>query len=329
MTENLQQEITEGKFDRNVELVVVQDDEIFAITRNRIDFRVEKFPGGLVNNRANVTVYNLNFKVRAILTKRRLDLKAKPFTDVFISTGYKSDGSTAMIFRGQLIDGSNSRVGPDWITTFEAFTAFEQGANAILAPQKHSYLETRPKTIVNDLFTVLNYNKVRFSLEAETILDAEQKVTQAFAGRADAAIQKFLGQFDLVFKLEDDGPVVVVSGSATNTEQAAEDIPLISVETGLIGTPKITHQGVEIKTLLNPDLKIFKRFRLTSLTTDGSLAFQDQQFTTMKLQHFGSNRSEDFFTELRGVFYPRLSFNTSEPDSPTPFTVPEGFSSNI
>ena len=324
MTEmtQLQQEITEGKFDRNVELVVVQEDETFAITRNRIDFRVEKFPGGLVNNRASVTVYNLNFRARAILTKRRLDLQVKPFTDVFISAGYKSDGSTAMIFRGQLIDGSNSRVGPDWVTTFEAFTAYEQGANALLSPQKHSYLETAPKTIVNELFAVLNYNKVRFSMEAETILDAEQKVTQAFAGRADVAIKKFLGQFDLVFKLEDDGPVVVVSGSAANTDQDVGDIPLISVETGLVGTPKIVHQGVEIRTLLNPDLKIFKRFRLRSLTTDGSLALTDQEFTAMKLQHFGSNRSEDFFTEIRGAFYPRLSFNTSEPDSPTPFTVP-------
>lgn len=322
MTElkTLQQEITEGRFDRLVELVISREDETVAVVRNRIDFRVEKFPGGLVNNRASVTVYNLGFKTRALLTRRRVDIKVKPFTNVFISAGYKSDGSTSMIFRGQVIDGANTRVGPDWITTFEAFTAFEQGENAMVSPQKQTYLDTAPKKIIDDLFAVLNYNKVRYSDEALVEIAKVQKVTQAFAGRADAAIKKFLTRFGLSYSLEDDGPVVVVKGSAANTTQAITQIPLVSVETGLIGTPKITHRGVEIKTLLNPELKIFKRFRLRSLTTDGSLQLSDQEFTAMKLQHYGSNRSEDFFTEIRGAFYPRFSFSTGEPDPPEVFT---------
>ncbi len=324
MTEaiQLQQEITEGRFDRNVELVVSQGEEFHFINRHRIDFRVEKFPGGLVNNRTNVTVYNLDSKVRALLTKRRVDLAVKPFTDIFISAGYKADESTAMIFRGQMIDGASARIGPDWVTTFEAFTAFEQGENALLSPQNQTYLDTAPKTIIDDMFRVLNFNKVRYSPEAEEALAKANKVTQAFAGRADAAIRKFLDQFDMVYAVDDEGPVVTIKGSAANTSQSPDEIPLVSVETGLVGTPKITHKGVEIRTLLNPELKIFKRFRLRSLTTDGSLKIEDQEFTAMKLQHFGSNRAEDFFTEIRGAFYPRFTFNTAEPAPPRDFSFP-------
>lgn len=322
MTE-LQTEITEGRFDRNVELVVIQGDEIHAITRNRIDFRVEKFPGGQSNNRATITIYNLGFMVRGILTKRRVDVKVKPFTQVFLSAGFKSDGSTALIFRGQIIDGSNRKVGPDWISEFEAFTAWDQTQNAILSPELHNYRKTAPSKIAIDLFLVLNFTTVRFSQEAQDVIDAADKMTIAFAGRVDRTIKRFLGQFGLSYTIDDDGPLVVVSGSASNTEQVIDEIPIISVETGMVGTPKITHKGVEIKTLLNPELKIFKRFLLRSETTDGSLAIKDQEFTAMKLQHFGSNRQEDFFTELRGAFYPRFTFKTGQPDPPVSFVAEE------
>lgn len=320
MTE-LQQEVVEGRFNRVVDLLISGEDKEFRISKNRIDFRVEKFPGPLVNNRANVTIYNLNFEARSLITRRRVDIAVKPFTDIFISAGYESDDSVGLIFRGHIIDGSSARIGPDWVSTFEAFTAFDQGQNAIVSPQKQTYLETAPKTIIDELFQVLNFNKVRYSTEALEAIQAENKVTQAFAGRADVAILKFLDQFGMVYTLDDEGPVVTLRGSAANTSQAPGEIPVVSRETGLVGTPKITHKGVEVRTLLNPELKIFKRFRLRSLTTDGSLLLADQQFTAMKLQHFGSNRAEDFFTEIRGAFYPRFTFNTGDPDPPKDFSI--------
>lgn len=308
-------------FDRDVELIIQREGESFSIRNLMIDFRVQKFSNALVDNRATIRVFNLRAEIRDLINRRRLDIKEKPYTSIFLSAGYKGEtDSTALIFRGVVINGANSRIGPDWISDFDCYTAKAQKESAVCDPGKHTWLQTPAQNIIDTLFADFNTNAPRFTPGALSAL-AGQNLTIACSGRIDQNISKILAKFGLIYTIEDDGPFVIESAGASNPDDPDNQIPLVSAETGLIGTPKITHNGVEIRSLLNPKLKIFQRFLLRSLTTDGSLVERDQQFSIVKLEHFGSNRGDDFFTEASGKFFPRINFEASPVEPAAAFTT--------
>lgn len=307
-------------FNRDVELIVQREGQAFSIRNLRIEFRVEKFANALVDNRATIRIFNLRAQVRELFNRRRMDIKEKPYTSVFLSAGYTGEGPPALIFRGVVINGANSRQGPDWITEFEGYTAKAQRESAVCDPDRHTWLETPVKTIVDTLFVDFNTLAVRYSTEALGILSSAGSITLACTGRIDQAISKLLARYELIYTIEDDGPFVIRVAGVRNPDDASDQLPLVSVETGLVGTPRITHQGVELRSLLNPKLKIFERFRLTSLTTDGSLELKDREFSIVKVEHFGSNRGEDYFTEVSGKFYPRIDFKAEPVEPAAAFT---------
>lgn len=316
MTEQL---ISPGKFDRVVELILQREGVAYQITGLRIEFRVQKFASAMVDNRATIKVFNLSSTVREIVNRRRLDIAEGPYTTAFLSAGYKPDGA-ALIFRGVIIDGANYRRGPDWVTEFTGYTAAQQ-KSAATCPESFTFLRTSAKVIADKLFAELNFNTPRYSQEALDAMEAAGPVTQAFTGLVDRALTTFLAQFGVVYTLEDDGPLVVATGSVINPDDPAEAIPKVSVDTGLIGTPNITDSGVEIRTLLNPEIKVFERFELTSASTDGSLQKYGRLFTATKVEHFGSNRDSDFYTGVTGLFYPRMPFTAKRPEPPASFTT--------
>ncbi len=225
-----------------------------------IDFRVEKFSNALVDNRASIKVYNLREEVMDLLNRRRLDIKEKPYTTIFLSAGY--DGDVSLIFRGVVINGSNYRTGPDWISDFECYTAKAQKESAVCDPDKHTWLMTPVSTIVNTLFSDLNTNVPRYTSGALLALSTARPLTIACSGRIDQNLAKILARYGLVYTIEDDGPFVIEAAGASNEDEPSILLPLVSSDTGLVGTPKITHNGVELRSLLNPKLKIFQRFGL-------------------------------------------------------------------
>ena len=251
-----------------------------------------------------------------------------PYTTAFLSAGYRPDGA-ALIFRGVIVDGANFRTGPDWISEFTAYTAAQQKNTAFCGPEC-TFLRTPPRVVVDNLFGLLNFNDPTYSSEATEALAAAQPTTVAFTGRVDLALRDMLARYQLHYTLEDDGPFVIRIGSALNPNDPDSAIPQVSPDTGLIGNPKITHSGVEIRSLLNPKIKVFERFNVSSISTDqigvdglrnrGGLKGSDRQFVATKVEHFGSNRDTDYYTEATGQFFPRIQFEFKAPLAPVNFT---------
>ena len=310
--------LSQGLFDRVTELVIQREGVAYSIQNLRIEFRVQKYASAMIDNRGTIRVFNLRSTVRDLVNRRRLDLAEGPYTTVFLSAGYRPDGA-ALIFRGVIIDGANYRQGPDWISDFTAYTAAQQKNAAVCGPDC-TFLRTPPKVIADKLFGLLNFNDPTYSAEAAAILAGAQPTTAAFTGRVDLALRDILAKYQLHYTLEDDGPFVIRVGSALNPNDPAAAIPLISEATGLVGTPKITHAGVEVRSLLNPKIKVFERFNVSSASTDGSLVGSDRQFVAIKVEHFGSNRDKDYYTEVTGQFFPRIQFVLKAPDAPAGFT---------
>ncbi len=315
MTEILQQ----GKFDRIVELIVQRDGQAYAITNLLIDFRIQKFPGA-VDNRGVIRIYNLRSNVRGLLHKRIVDSAAPPFTTVFLSAGYRRDGIAKLIFKGVVITGKSSRIGPDWITEIDGLTAHQQKSASFCTPEL-TFGPTPPLVMANRLFDQLLFGKPQYSTEALSILNGAPPVRFAFTGRVDRSINILLDRYNLIYSLEDTGPFVVRNESAADPDIPSDNIPSINLENGLINTPKITERGVELRTLLNSDFRLFHRFKLQSETINESLAPFDREFTCYKLEHVGSNRGEDFFTNVTGSFFPRVEFNAAPAERPANLTV--------
>ncbi len=323
MTEQI---TADGKFKRVVELILQTDradgkSTAYTISGLRIEFRVQKFASALVNNRATIRVYNLQKAVRTLVNKLILDQKVGPYTTVFLSAGYKSEGA-GLIFRGVILEGRNERTGPDWISEFTAMTAFQQTASA-LCDDTCTFLKTPPRVIADRLFSLLKSKTPEYSSEASTILSNARTITVAFVGRIDQALNRFLAGYNIQYTIDDEVPFVIRAGSARKPAAAASSLPLVSPETGLIGAPKITSRGVEIRSLLNPKLKVFERFVVKSETIHDTLQSGGvgRDFTAVKVEHFGSNRDNDFYTEVSGLFFPRIPFTTKRHEPPASFTT--------
>ena len=90
---------------------------------------------------------------------------------------------------------------------------------------------------------------------------------------------------------------------------------MVAPETGLIGSPQVTSNGVQFKVLLNPLIKIVNPSMLiylepTSVSIKQQLAQIGQYFTILdnagyyqvgSLHHIGDTRGNDWYTEVTGI----------------------------
>ena len=95
---------------------------------------------------------------------------------------------------------------------------------------------------------------------------------------------------------EDDGGVVRIS----RIEKTADDRPdgvVISEETGMIGTPTVTDDGLRVRSVLDARLRLDTRVRVESVVAEVS----DRSWKVIDVEHAGDNRGGEYVTavELR------------------------------
>ena len=119
-------------FNRVVTVIAQHKDHPDVIIQNlRVQFDIEKFHNATLNT-GTITIFNLKPENRRLLVKRKSDFESAPFTTVSLIAGY--EGEDAVVFRGQLINGFSTRQGPDWITTLQCVTAYDQYISAHHGP---------------------------------------------------------------------------------------------------------------------------------------------------------------------------------------------------
>ena len=95
---------------------------------------------------------------------------------------------------------------------------------------------------------------------------------------------------------EDNGGIVRIS----RIERTADDRPdgvLISEETGMIGTPTVTDEGLRVRSVLDARLNLDTRVRVKSVVAEVS----DRAWKVVEVEHAGDNREGPYVTvvELR------------------------------
>lgn len=323
-------------FDRKI--TVIAQNETFddlTIQNLRIQFDIEKFFTHVFNV-GTITIYNLNPINRGLLVKRKSDLESAPFTTITVIAGYAD--SQSMIFRGQLVQGFSVKKGPDWITTLQCTTAFDQYISA-----HHGVGDTYEEITAFDLLSrLLNITFTELALintftrdlefgyalnmdsaEVER-MKRERIIGNAFSGRVMDSIVTILNRFNLKISVDDIEILIAKEYAPVNPDD--KDIaPLINIQSGMINSPQITDVGVKLTTLLNPDIRVAKLFRVQSETTkQNDINEQEiQTFTCTKLKHSGDTHGDDWASEILGAWFPELDFTGTKNVEPEPFEEPQ------
>lgn len=289
-------------FDRVAE-VSFKGVDLNPVTDLRIQFSLEKNDTVKFNS-GRITIFNLSENARNLLARPHHLSRpmAEPVITVALSAGYK--GNNVRMFAGDVITAINLRTGPDWMTTMELFTGYN-------AAQKGTSVEsvdgTTPASVIVDRVLAPMLLDIRITDEAAVRLKNERVASYSASGLSFRVAAEFLSRYGLAFMIDEDGQgLIYVDDRAMDPNSSKTASNTFSPETGLIGTPEITYTGVNIKSLLRPQMRLFQKFFVESETISKTLkaggGSVDNEYHAKKIVHFGDTRGEEWYTEISGVY---------------------------
>lgn len=264
------------------DVYTLQTVDMLAVEGLRVAFKVTKDDTPTPNN-IEVQVYNLSATSRARFEERG--------ARVIILAGY--DGDVAQLASGDIRHGQSLKQGVDWVTKVEA----GDGERAL----KHARVSGswRPGTAVADVITS---TAGKLGLDSNGVAGKLGKAVGSFLsgyvqhGRASDELSKLLTPFGMSYSVQD-GRVEVLSPDDAVSELG----PLISPDTGLVGTPEMgtpakkgAKQVLKVKMLLQPRLRPGQRFVLQSSTLNGT-------FKAAKVTHTGDTFGNEWYTEVEAT----------------------------
>lgn len=268
------------------------------ITGLRIKFEIEKHVKS-DPNRCDIQVFNLAQNSRALCEK-------KPLT-VWLDAGY--DGELRQVFRGDVRHAYSELKKPEWVTTLQ----LGDGDRACrLARVNKSYASGTPAlTVVKDLARSMGLTVS--DADAARLADLRTQPVGGLAvqGASRDAMTRVLAPFGVQWSIQN-GRLQLLRDQDITDGTAA----LISVDTGMIGTPEYktpVRAGkpphLKVKTLLYPQLLP------GTLILVRSRAIKDQYFRIQRLVHRGDTHGKEWETEIEA--FPAQPGNQTTATTPT------------
>jgi len=319
-------------FNREASIIAQHPDHKDITIQNlRIQFDIEKFWSNTLNT-GTITIYNLNPENRRLLVKRKSDLEGAPFTTINLIAGY--EGAAALIFRGNLYQGFSIRQGPDWITTLQCVTAFDQFVSAH-HPVEDSFEEITAFDLISKLMGIFGTTRFATNVALQSAVHISDKDSEelkqfrvtgnAYSGRVIDSVTKILARLGMVISFDDFETLIAKEFQPVNPNEIKSNIPLINTVSGLLGSPQITEVGVKVNTLLNNKIRVVQLFSVESDTTkQNDIRGQETQtFTCTKLKHTGDTHSDDWQSEILGAWFPELDFTGEKNTVAGPRDIPQ------
>jgi hypothetical protein len=250
-------------------------------------------------NTADVRIYNL-----ADQTANRI---RDEFTQISIQAGY--EGSFGLIFRGSIKQVRKGRL--DGKDGYVDITAADGDEAYNFSPLSFSLAAgTKPADDVQAVLQVMARAGITKGYAPQ--LSANGRVRgRVFYGQARDELRDFAKTNGLLWSIQDGALTLIPADS-----YIPGDIPLISPSAGLVGVPEQTQNGIEIRTLLNPALRIGQLIQLDSTVNllraglDRESFLQKQTLRTslktnadglyyvMVANHSGDTRGNEWYTDL-------------------------------
>lgn len=235
------------RFGRDYELIITTNTgEAIIIRPNiRVQFDVVKSVDGSLNS-CTVRIYNLNKTNRKKLQKEDTNTTIKmPF---LLKAGYNR---IEKIFQGFVLDSYSEKSGADIVTTITAMDGLEDAQNSVTSKtvKKGDYLNV----ILDDM-----PNTTRGRISDRPVLNR----AKVLVGNSLKLVESSLGKNETYFI--DEGKLYIIG----KNDITSDLVPLVNIETGLLGTPKKKRYEVNFSTLLNPSIKIAQMVKIESLYAD-------------------------------------------------------------
>lgn len=233
------------RFSRNYVLVVVVDGRNVVITPPiQIVFDAAKsIRGGL--NKMNIQITNLAESKRLSLVKDAEQIKIMP---IGLSVGYQDH--IELIFKGTVHTGSNSRQGPDLLTSLECLDGGEDFLHSFTSRTVEG--GRRAIDAVREDMPNIGTGKItaRPTLTRPKVL----------VGNSARLIDDMVGPGETWY-IDGEQLYVIKDDEVTSMLK-----PVVSADTGLISTPTRDSSLVTFETLINPTVKIGGLASLRSAT---------------------------------------------------------------
>lgn len=264
----------------------------FAFTVKRGDFQTP--------NSARIRVYNMNPDTMARVQKE--------FKRVVLQAGY--EGNFGLIFDGTVVQTRRGRTSQ--VDTHLDITAADGDA-----AYNFAYVSTTlaAGSTAQDHFNVAAQAMAKHGVGVGYTAGLQSNPLprgKVMFGMARDALADVARATQTTWSIQD-GKIVVIP----ETSYMPGEIPVINSDTGMIGLPVQTQNGVQVRTLLNPSLKIGTLIELNnksvqryenglSITDVAQRGMIDQRnrldasghYYVMLAEHQGDTRGNDWYTDL-------------------------------
>jgi len=262
----------------------------------RIRFKVKK-TGVMTPNAADIVVYNVEAETQKLIQNE--------FTHVLLQAGYV--GNYGLIFKGNI---------KQFITGRESATDTFINLNCGDGDRAYNFA-TINQTIKSGVTPQAQLNAGLSAMAGMGISAGYTGQLPVVAlprgkviyGNARDHLKKLADTYGFTWSVQD-GNLVFISQGTYLPGQAV----VITSKTGMIGTPQQTTEGIDVKCLLNPNLKVHSRVQINNASiaklkidfwTPGSPANtpspinNDGYYYVLLLEHSGDTRGQEWYSNIR------------------------------
>lgn len=290
------------QYDRKISLVVGnQAGDGIELSDLRISFSVYRGDTQTPNS-ADIRIYNL-----ADTTASRIANPAE-FTQLALQAGY--EGNFGLIFRGGITQVRKGRI--DGKDTYLDITAADGDEAYNYSSIAYSMVAgSTPEQHVQAFLQAMQAHGVS-GAPLPQLSDNGLPRGAVFYGCVKDELRKFAQSNDVLWSIQD-GQLTFVPQTGYRTGE----VPVISPATGLIGVPEQTQNGLSLRVLLNPAIRIGGLVKLDSAInlyrygldtastasnrftqTAGAKLNADGLYYVMVADHSGDTRGNPWYTDL-------------------------------
>lgn len=288
---------------RKASLIIGQDAGK-AMDLSELRFRFSVTRGDIQTpNEANVRIYNI--KEDTITS-----LQSMEFTRLVLQAGY--GGNYGIIFDGQIKQTRRGR--ENQVDTYLDVTAADGDSMYNFSVSAFSLAagSNSPKNVIEEMLKgMAEYSVSKGYVPDNLAGDSKVRGSVCFGMTRDE-LRKIAKDTNTSWSIQD-GKLNMIPITAYKPG----DIPVITAETGMIGLPEQAQNGIHLKTLLNPNIKIGQLVKLDNasiqkykydlslgasarnLMTEQVLKTNaDGYYYVMIAEHHGDTRGNDWYTDL-------------------------------
>lgn len=268
-----------------------------VIEKLRVNFSVEKSLVGYPNL-AKISVYNLSESSRNAVEKQ--------YENISFAAGFNTP---VMLFKGRIVNVIHQKQSTEWITDLFCGDATkelnEATINKTLPPGANT------EQIFGELVGQVEGLTKGITEGLKNCVSGKRSLLRSLqlSGSVKAWLDAIAEQCGFDYSINDG----VIETTELNKPLTDLDPIVINQANGMLGSPERTEVGINVRTLLNPNLKLARRIRIESISQKiniGNLFFRDIPlvrnqgvYRIDKLTHVGDTHDNTWESQIQARYF--------------------------